>query len=330
MKISLPPRARTTQAIHKEHQESKQGSRPLARQHGLGRATLQKCPRDTVQDVSHWPHRLQTTLTAAREAIVVYLRQSLLLSLDDLLTAAWEFLNPAVSRAGLDRYLCRNLNALQPAPEAKPMETKGCEPGLVHIDVKYPRTATVPLWRRRSRYPLGLRGAQKGADRLPGQGVLQSGNPGSAIPHPKMPHRQRLETHRPFPEPPPPPANTSSTRPELLPALSSNFARSGTRKPTAWSSAATAASPGFYIPINSTTAMTSPPLCSTIPTSTTITFPRRHCGIAPHPGCKTVANLTPTTASQIGLSPDWIGHASRKLMTAVLQLSRRSISCKSR
>lgn len=143
MKIPLHPRARTTPAIRKELQESKQGSRALARQYHLARATVQKWRRrDTVEDASHRPHRLQTTLTPAQEAIVVYLRQSLLLSLDDLLAVTREFLNPAVSRSGLDRCLRRhgvaNLNALRPAPEAKPVKAfKAYEPGFIHIDVKY-------------------------------------------------------------------------------------------------------------------------------------------------------------------------------------------------
>ena len=66
MKISLHPRARTTPAIRQELQESKQGSRALARQYHLARATVQKWRRrDTVTDASHRPHRLQTTLTPA-------------------------------------------------------------------------------------------------------------------------------------------------------------------------------------------------------------------------------------------------------------------------
>ena len=38
-------------------------------------------------DASHRPQRLQTTLSAAQEAVVVALRETLLLPLDDLLLA---------------------------------------------------------------------------------------------------------------------------------------------------------------------------------------------------------------------------------------------------
>jgi transposase InsO family protein len=62
--------------------------------------------------------------------------------LDDLLAVTREFLNPAVSRSGLDRCLRRhgvsNLKALQPtAPRPAVKSFKAYEPGFVHIDVKY-------------------------------------------------------------------------------------------------------------------------------------------------------------------------------------------------
>ena len=65
-----------------------------------------------------------------------------MLPLDDLLAVCREFLNPAVSCSGLDRCLRRhgvsNLNALRPKVPAEPHKTfKTCEPGFVHVDVKY-------------------------------------------------------------------------------------------------------------------------------------------------------------------------------------------------
>ncbi len=97
---------------------------------------------DTVHDRSHTAHRLQTTLTPAQEAVAVSLRQSLLLPLDDLLAVVREFLNPNVSRSGLDRCLRRHglgsLRDLKPKvakPAHKPF--KAYEPGYIHIDVKY-------------------------------------------------------------------------------------------------------------------------------------------------------------------------------------------------
>jgi len=61
-----------------------------------------------MQDRSHRPHKLSTTLTPAQEAIVVELRRTLLLPLDDLLALTHEFINEAASRSGLDRCLRRH------------------------------------------------------------------------------------------------------------------------------------------------------------------------------------------------------------------------------
>ena len=73
------------------------------------------------------------------------LRRTLLLPLDDLLAVIREFINPDVSRSGLDRCLRRHgvsdLKALQPQIEdqVKPVKTfKDYEPGFLHIDIKYP------------------------------------------------------------------------------------------------------------------------------------------------------------------------------------------------
>jgi hypothetical protein len=98
--------------------------------------------RDSVHDRSHTPHRLQTTLTPAQEAVAVVLRKTLLVSIDDLLAVVREFLNPEVSRSGLDRCLrrhgvgnLRDLQAKDPRPKHKAF--KAYEPGYLHVDVKY-------------------------------------------------------------------------------------------------------------------------------------------------------------------------------------------------
>jgi len=98
--------------------------------------------RDSVEDRSHTPHCLQTTLTPAQEAVAVASRKTLLVSLDDLLAVVREFLNPNVSRSGLDRCLRRhgvgNLREMKvKAPKPKHSAFKAYEPGYIHIDVKY-------------------------------------------------------------------------------------------------------------------------------------------------------------------------------------------------
>ena len=115
----------------------------VAERYGISEQTVWKWrKRDSVHDRSHTAHRLQSTLTPAQEAVAVSLRKTLLLPLDDLLCVVREFLNPNVSRSGLDRCLRRhgvgNLRDLKPTarrPAHKPF--KAYEPGYLHVDVKY-------------------------------------------------------------------------------------------------------------------------------------------------------------------------------------------------
>jgi hypothetical protein len=74
----------------------------------LARATAAKwLKRDDVQDRSHRAHALHTTLTATQEAVVLSLRQTLYLPLDDLLFITRQYINPEVSRSGIARLLKR-------------------------------------------------------------------------------------------------------------------------------------------------------------------------------------------------------------------------------
>ena len=65
-------------------------------------------PTRGVEDASHRPQRLHATLSTAQEAVVVALRETLPLPLDDLLAVTREFIHPEVSRSGLDRCLRRH------------------------------------------------------------------------------------------------------------------------------------------------------------------------------------------------------------------------------
>ena len=143
MLIALHKRARTTPAIRAELAASTEPVSVLARRFNVTPPTIYKWKsRESVQDGSHTAHRLQTTLTPAQETVVVELRRTLLLPLDDLLAVAREFLCKDVSRSGLDRCLRRhgvgNLNALKPAVAAQPHKAfKSYVPGYLHMDVKY-------------------------------------------------------------------------------------------------------------------------------------------------------------------------------------------------
>ena len=137
--------ARTTPAIRLEMQNSSLGVVSLARKYNVTNVTASKWKhRDTVEDKSHRPHKLQTTLSPAEEEVVVQLRTSLLLPLDDLVVVTKRFINSNASRSGISRCLVRHkisrLRDLMPQDEAgdKKIKTfKDYEPGFFHVDIKY-------------------------------------------------------------------------------------------------------------------------------------------------------------------------------------------------
>jgi len=146
MNINLHKNARTTPAVRKEIRESTASERELAEHYALHRATIRKWRhRQGTADASHCPHKLYTTLTAGQELIAVELRTALLLPLDDLLAVVREFMNPDVSRSGLERCLKRHgvsslkILRLVMEPEVEPpvKPFKDYEPGFIHMDIKY-------------------------------------------------------------------------------------------------------------------------------------------------------------------------------------------------
>jgi transposase InsO family protein len=143
MLVRLHSQATTTPKVRADIQASDEPAWVLADRHGTTEQTVYKWRhRDGVEDRSHTPHRLQTTLAPVQEAVAVALRKALLISLDDLLAVVREFLNPNASRSGLDRCLRRhglgNLRDMKAkVPKPKHSAFKAYEPGYIHIDVKY-------------------------------------------------------------------------------------------------------------------------------------------------------------------------------------------------
>jgi hypothetical protein len=143
MLIHLHKQATTTPQVRAAIQASVEPSSALTARFGTTEQTVYKWKhRDNVHDLSHTPHRLQTTLMPPQEAVAVVLRKTLLVSIDDLLAVVREFLKRDVSRSGLDRCLrrhgvgnLRDLQAKDPRPKHKAF--KAYEPGYLHVDVKY-------------------------------------------------------------------------------------------------------------------------------------------------------------------------------------------------
>jgi len=81
----------------------------MARLLKVSQSTVRKWrKRDSLDDESHIPRHLNTTLSPAQEYVVVELRTRLLLSLDELLAVCQQFINGKTSRAGLQRCLKRH------------------------------------------------------------------------------------------------------------------------------------------------------------------------------------------------------------------------------
>ena len=86
MLIALLKNARTTPAVRAEIAASNEPANVLALRFGITEQTVYKWKkRDVFADRSHTAHHLQTVLTPAQETVVLHLRRTLLLPLDDLL-----------------------------------------------------------------------------------------------------------------------------------------------------------------------------------------------------------------------------------------------------
>lgn len=101
--------ATTTPEMREFIRESDLPTAVLARLLKISETTVRKWrKRDSVEDASHKPHRVNSSLSPAQEYVVVELRKRLLLSLDELLEVAQEFIQPNLSRASLQRCLKRH------------------------------------------------------------------------------------------------------------------------------------------------------------------------------------------------------------------------------
>ena len=120
MLIQLHKNATTTPAIRDYIRTCGKPVRTLARELGLNVGTVCKWRgRQDAQDVSHQPHSLQTTLSRPQELLVVELRKTLLLSLDDLTAITRKHICPEASRSAIGRLLGRegvSRLARSPAP----------------------------------------------------------------------------------------------------------------------------------------------------------------------------------------------------------------------
>ena len=149
MDLKRHANATTTPRIRAYIQKSTAPNNALARELGIHSRTVARWKsRQDVRDRSTRPHRLVTAMTPWEEDLVVELRRSLTLPLDDVVEAMRRCVNPQLSRSGIHRCLKRHGLSARLTPQKMPAVAFHTEApaGFIHIDVKY----RPPLNRRRS------------------------------------------------------------------------------------------------------------------------------------------------------------------------------------
>lgn len=149
MDLKLHANATTTPRTRAYIQNSRASNAALARELGIHSRTVARWKRrPEVVDRSTRPHRLATTINDWEEALIVELRRSLALPLDDIVEAMRRCINPELSRSAIHRCLQRHGISARLTPPKAPAAAFHTEApaGFIHIDVKY----LPPLDRRRS------------------------------------------------------------------------------------------------------------------------------------------------------------------------------------
>ena len=121
MQLKLHANATTTPRTRAYIQKSAASNSALARELGIHSRTVARWKgRQDVLDRSTRPHCLATPITAWEEALIIELRRSLALPLDDLVEAMRRCVNPKLSRSGIHRCLQRHGLSARLTPEKAP------------------------------------------------------------------------------------------------------------------------------------------------------------------------------------------------------------------
>jgi transposase InsO family protein len=140
MDIRLHANATTTPKTRAYIQASNASVAELAQELGVAERTIRRWKgRTSVEDRSHQPHSIQSSLSEIEERLVCELRSSLALSLDDIVEVMHRCVNETLSRSAIHRALQRHgLSARPEAPKPQVGVFETDAPlGFIHLDVKH-------------------------------------------------------------------------------------------------------------------------------------------------------------------------------------------------
>jgi len=138
MKQAYHSNAVTNIHIRQQVQNSNETAESLAVKYNTSRATIDKWKkRDTLSDKSSRPHNIKYALSPIESALVISIRQSTWLPLDEI----WEVLleiNPLISRSSVYRkFRKEKINKVPQKEKDKVKKFKEYKPGYLHLDVTY-------------------------------------------------------------------------------------------------------------------------------------------------------------------------------------------------
>lgn len=130
--------AATNINIRQQIQSTSDSNFQLASRFAISKQTVSKWRnRDFVEDLSSRPHTIKYALTDIERALVISLRSSTWMPLDEV----WESLlegNPSITRSSVYRCLLKeNINRVPQEKKDIAKKFKAYKPGYLHIDVTY-------------------------------------------------------------------------------------------------------------------------------------------------------------------------------------------------
>jgi transposase-like protein len=149
MELSLHANATTTPKVRAYIQRSRRPVADLAIELGVSETTIRRWrERTTINDRSHAPKTLTTSLSALEEALVCELRTKLQLPLDDITEVMRRCVNAKLSRSAIHRCLKRHGLSRRPQPDKPAVGIfEQATVGFIHVDLKH-----LPALQRRRSY----------------------------------------------------------------------------------------------------------------------------------------------------------------------------------